>query len=143
MAKRGPKPTVTPRIKAELIEMIRLGLSQAEALLCAGISFAAFRRAKAEDEKFGSGIKSAATQGKLHHLRRVSAAAERWQASAWFLERKYGTEYGKKLQLQGDPDAPLPFTLEQMAEALQRAKRNGEAQPQANGSPRGSGPLPG
>jgi hypothetical protein len=82
-------------------------MSQAETLLVVGISRAAFLRARNEDEEFGRGVKSAAGRGKRHHLKRVAAAEERWQASAWFLERKYGQEFGKRLQLQGDPDRPL------------------------------------
>jgi len=141
--KPGPKPTVTAEIKAEIVEALRLGMSQAEALLVAGVSFAAFRRAKADDEEFGRGVKNAAALGKRRHLRRVEAAEERWQASAWFLERKYGAEFGKKVQLQGDPDAPLRFTLEHAVRELQRADRDRVPDPQTgNGRPGRAAPLP-
>jgi hypothetical protein len=103
----GPKPTVTPAVKARLLDMLHAGLSLADSLLIVGISRAAFLRARNDDEEFGRGVKSAAAEGKLHHLKRVRDGAERWQASAWFLERKYGQEFGKRLQLQGDPARPL------------------------------------
>jgi hypothetical protein len=90
-----------------LLELLELGLSQAEALLVVGIPYTTFCRVRRDDEEFGRGVKSAASRGKVHHLRRVRNAEERWQASAWFLERKYGAEFGKRLQLQGDPDRPL------------------------------------
>jgi hypothetical protein len=99
-AKPGPKPAVTPQIKADILESLRLGLSLAAALRCANVSRQQYRTAVANDAEFNRGIKSAADQGKRHHLQRVHDAERNWQASAWFLERKYGAEFGQRVKVQ-------------------------------------------
>jgi hypothetical protein len=99
VAKRGPKPTVTPRRKKRLLYMLRVGMSLADARTALGLSEPAVRRARHDDAKFDAGVKSAAARGKARHLRRIDQGVKCWQASAWFLERKYGAEYGQKVRL--------------------------------------------
>jgi hypothetical protein len=99
-AKPGPKPTVTPKVKGEILDLLNLGLSLAETLTVVGISPTAFKRERAADEQFGRGVKSAALRGKAQHLRRVRDGVPQWQSSAWFLERKYGAEFGQRVKVQ-------------------------------------------
>jgi hypothetical protein len=99
-AKPGPKPKMTPVVKADILLSLRLGLSIAEALRCADVSYDNFRHAKRTDEQFARGVKSAADRGKRHHLQRVHDGVPQWQSSAWFLERKYGAEFGQRVKVQ-------------------------------------------
>jgi hypothetical protein len=100
MAKRGPPLKFTAAIKAKVIQGLERGMSLADMLTLVGFCHRSFRNACAADPEFSQGVKSAAGRGKLHHLERVHEGNERWQSSAWFLERKYGAEYGQKLQVQ-------------------------------------------
>lgn len=100
VAKRGPKPKLTAANKARVLDLLALGMSLVETLLLAGCSRRTLTRACRGDKKFARGVKGAGLAGKEHHLRRVAGAEERWQASAWFLERKWGQEYGQKVKLE-------------------------------------------
>lgn len=110
--KPGPKPTVTDTVKAQVILHLKLGLSQADALLCCDVSYDAFRRAKKDDPEFARGVKAASARGKAHHLKRVTSGEAGWQSSAWFLERKYGEEFGQKQRLEhsGPKGGPVQIT---------------------------------
>jgi hypothetical protein len=99
MAKRGPPLKFTAAIKAKVIQGLERGMSLADMLTLVGFCHRSFRNACAADPEFSQGVKSAAGRGKLHHLERVHEGDERWQSSAWFLERKYGAEYGQKVKL--------------------------------------------
>jgi hypothetical protein len=99
-AKPGPKPKMTPAVKAGVLESLRVGLSLAEALIRAGLTREMYRHACRTDEQFHRGVKKAAIDGKFHHLQRVNDGVPQWQSSAWFLERKYGAEFGQKVKLQ-------------------------------------------
>jgi hypothetical protein len=124
---------VTPKVKRRIVACLWLGLSLADALLAAGVSRAAFRRARAVDAKFGRGVKNAAIRGKSYHLRRVARGVENWQSSAWFLERKYGTEYGQRVKVEHGGRV-------EVAEHVVRTRAEGQAALSSLGE---TGPLPG
>lgn len=137
----GPKPTVDDRAKANIIGALFLGLSLADALILNRISHRSFRRARQADREFAQGIKAASIQGKVHHLKRVSDGTPAWQSSAWFLERKYGAEYGQKVRQEhtGKDGERLAIEFIEIAtnasdnptpdEAAPTAHRNGTARP--------------
>lgn len=99
-AKPGPKPKMTPAVKAGVLESLRVGLSLAEALIRAGLTRDQYRTAVRDDPEFTRGVKKAAIDGKFHHLQRVNDGVPQWQSSAWFLERKYGQEFGQRVKVQ-------------------------------------------
>ena len=71
MSRPGPKPTVTAEARAELLEALKAGLSLREALVVAGLSKSAVRRAAAADKEFGARLKKAGLSGKLYHCKSV------------------------------------------------------------------------
>lgn len=96
-------------IKDALIKCIRAGLSYKRAADFCGISEQSFidyrrqgqRDSEAERKSICSelfeGIKKAEAEAILLRLKNIQdASKEHWQASAWFLERKYPDEWGKK-----------------------------------------------
>ena len=102
MAKPGPKPKMTPTRKQQILRCVQRGLSVADALLVADVTYDMYRHAKRVDPEFASGIKSASAKGKFTCLEKIHRGAPGWQSSAWFLERKYGTEYGQRMKLDVD-----------------------------------------
>jgi hypothetical protein len=135
--KPGPHPTVTDQVKKQLIESVQVGLSLADALCMLGISRAAFIRARQADPQFGQGIKSASSRGKDYHLRRIYRGDPGWQSSAWFLERKYGSEYGNRLKLDVEGEL-ITRLVEEIVEpdgTHEDYHRNGQAAPGAAGVP--------
>ena len=53
-------------------------------------------------------IKKAEVKRKLWHIQQIQKAAENgsWQASAWYLERKYPQEWARADRIAEDPNAP-------------------------------------
>lgn len=131
------RPTkMTARVKADVLEHLELGLSLADALKCLDVSHTSYVRAKQDDPDFGRGVKSAAARGKAHHLRRVHGGVPNWQASAWFLERKYGAEYGQKLRLDHGGSVQVVEEIVSGGGAAQaQANGNGHASPGAGRIP--------
>jgi hypothetical protein len=100
VAKRGPKPKLTQPAKKEILLALEVGLSLADTLLATGVSHRTFKRGCKDDAKFARGVKAAAAQGKLCCLKAIRLGVPNWQARAWFLERKYGAEYGQKVKVE-------------------------------------------
>lgn len=136
MAKRGPPKKFTAEVKARVVECLTMGLSLAEALTIVGFDRRSYVRECQTDLEFARGVKGASSEGKLHHIRRIHNAEERWQASAWFLERKYGAEYGQKVKLEHGGAVRV---VEEIVEAVPAHETNGHANGAA--SP-GAGRLP-
>lgn len=101
MAKRGPKPKITPEVEREILACLTVGASLNDAADYVEIHRANLNRRMANDPKFAKGVDRAIAKGKLHHLNKVGKA-EPWQSSAWMLERKWGSEWGRKDQVTSD-----------------------------------------
>jgi hypothetical protein len=67
--------------------------------------------AAGDEEFFGffEAVTRARGQGVVTDLLAISDAvrAHDWHAAAWRLQHRYPQEYGAKLKISGDPDAPL------------------------------------
>ena len=109
-------------LKERLLEAIRLGMYTEHACAYAGITSATFRnwRKLAEDgvepyKSFWISVSKAEADAIVRRVARIEQAGKdgSWQADAWLLERKYPDKFGKrdKLQLQGDPNAPVEIEL--------------------------------
>jgi hypothetical protein len=94
-AKRGPKPKIGDKEKAEIIAIVKVGGSLNDAADIIGIARDTLNRALRDDPKLRKGVDRAAATGKLRLVRKVGANKQPWQAAAWMLERKWGREYGK------------------------------------------------
>lgn len=93
--KRGPKPLHSDAaLMEQLFSSLQIGLSEAESAEVVGIDEETLRRWKKKPE-IGGAIKKAILEGKKHHLQRIFLGVPGWQSSAWFLERKYRSEFGR------------------------------------------------
>lgn len=62
-----------------------------------GISYETFRTWQSEKSVFSVAIKKAEVECKAARIATILKASEKsWQAAAWWLERRYGDEYGRK-----------------------------------------------
>jgi hypothetical protein len=89
----------------------------------AGIDETTFSRWMAAGEKgkqpfadFAKAVKKAEEEAVRKHVAVITKAAEKnWQAAAWWLERRYPADFGKKdnidLALAGDVKIELSFKL--------------------------------
>lgn len=92
----------------EIITLIESGATNKEAAILASVSeetFYKWKRSKLADgapnpeyhPEFPELLKKASIKRKVAMVNRIlSAAKKSWQAAAWYLERKYNSEYGRR-----------------------------------------------
>lgn len=105
-----PKPKLTKELAKEFVKLVEAGATNADACAYIGVHEATFYRwlqnPKTEAEReLCKELKKAETKRKLWHLRKIQQASDNgtWQASAWYLERRYPREYAKpEVQLRVD-----------------------------------------
>ena len=119
MAKRGPPKKVTPDIKREFLEYLRVGMSLADAYEAVDMDRKTIQAAAREDEAFSHGIKTNCKRGKGLHLKRIFQAKAGWQASAWCLERKDWQEFAQRRPDSVSPDDFAEFAV-MMAELVRK-----------------------
>jgi hypothetical protein len=103
-AKIGRPSKLTPQTVASLALAIKNGSTIEDACLVAGIDRKSFwtwreRAEKGEKEfaEFLHIIKKAELEDKTWHISNIRThAARSWQASAWYLERRWPSEYGRR-----------------------------------------------
>lgn len=102
MAAKGKySKVVINRIK----EALELGLTQKEAANIANITQETFYTWMREKPEFSELVKSALDNGKAEHLLNIKRAGQtQWQASAWWLERKFPQEWGKRSEVNMNLD---------------------------------------
>lgn len=129
-----PRPTkLTAAVERLLTQAIQAGASNADACDYAGVSEAAFytwiakgEAGKAPYKEFVESLTRARGQRVVHALAKISAAASDgdWRAAAWQLAVWRPDAYGKKLTVQGDPEAPLTVALDdRLTQALTKLER--------------------
>ena len=107
MGKRrgGPVPKLTPETQKVLVEAIAAGVPRAVAAMRAGISERCLYQWLAKGRKGGKRnegfvqlfqtLQKAEADAVVRNVALVQkAAAKAWQASAWWLERRYPEEFG-------------------------------------------------
>lgn len=105
-----PKPKLTKELAKEFVKLVESGATNADACAYIGVNESTFYRwlqnPKTEAERgLCNDLKKADARRKLWHLRKIQQASENgaWQASAWYLERRYPREYAKpEVQLRVD-----------------------------------------
>lgn len=92
---KGGRPTkLTPQVIDIIERCLRAGLTYERAAIVAGVSYSQFGAWKAKKPWFSAAVKKAEAEGQLYHLDKIRKATS-WQASAWFLERKYPHEWAR------------------------------------------------
>lgn len=97
-----PKEKLTKELVKEAVTLVQSGASNKDVIAYLGVNQATFYRwlsnPKTENQReLCKLLKKAETERKVWHLQRIHKAAEEgsWQASAWYLERRYPQEFGK------------------------------------------------
>lgn len=96
---KGSGLHITPEKETEVIGILKAGCSRNDAADAIGVSRSTLHEHIDRSEDFAERVKKAEYQGKRKHIDRI-ANADAWQASAWFLERKYYSEFGNKQKLE-------------------------------------------
>ncbi len=80
-----------------------------------GISYETFRTWEKEKSVFSVAIKKAEAECKVARIQTILKASDKsWQAAAWWLERRYGDEYGRMVKEEKPQNV---VTIEELEEA--------------------------
>ncbi|NQU26421.1 MAG: hypothetical protein HQ567_34480 [Candidatus Nealsonbacteria bacterium] len=99
MAKSGPKPVLDEIKRREIIAILSVGCSRRTAARYVGCSPRTIRNTAEREPEFSEQISRAEHSQELRYLKNVQKAADQekyWRAAAWFLERKFPDEYGRR-----------------------------------------------
>jgi len=135
---RKRKPTkVQSKVREDLIENLRTGMTIEAACLLAGIGRTTYYRWLDEDEKWADECKSAVRFAEAVLLERVKQLAMDkmdWRAFAWILEKRFPDDYGKRQELKvessqsSDGTAEVLAMLEQVKEMKHSTSSEEEAE---------------
>lgn len=105
-----------------ILSAIAEGLTQREASILAGISEDTLSLWK-KDSDFSEQIRQKQIECKLWHIQNIKRASEKsWQASAWWLERKYKEEFSLKTKMDVEVNDGLALLTEQIKTILTPSK---------------------
>jgi len=88
----------TPERRERILELLRAGNYMETAAACAGISKDTLYKWLSADADFADAVKEAQAAAEALHISNIAKAAfdGTWQASAWYLERKYPDRFGRQ-----------------------------------------------
>ena len=124
---------LTEDVKRRFLTSIRAGNDKKVAAAMAGIGESTLYRwletAEKEDapeefREFRESLTQAEAEAEVAAVARIQQAAQngRWQASAWWLERKYGERWGRndkiRQEISGPSGAPLTLSIEDAKKAV-------------------------
>jgi transposase len=103
----GRRTKLTPECQAAIIAALRVGAPIYVAAMHGGIGKSAFNnwmeRGRKGDEKYAeflAAIEKAQADAIIHKLSKIHRASDdEWTAAAWWLERKYPEEFGRRDRL--------------------------------------------
>ena len=119
----GRKSKHTPARQEAVLQSLRNGNTRRTAAAQAGIDHATFYRWM-EKATFRDAVEAAEAQAEQAHVAVVATAAlkGKWQASAWWLERRRHKDWQRHTMIGGDPEAPVQVQIPQMSTAELLAK---------------------
>lgn len=112
---RNGETLCTPEVQRKIINALKLGAYKQMASAAAGIANSTLiswmRRGARGEEPFRSfavAVEKAQAEAKIQLLGRIQLHGnEHWQALAWILERTAPKEFGRKVEISGDDEAPI------------------------------------
>lgn len=111
------KYKATPKTINIILTAIGEGLTQREASILACISEDTLSLWKRQDSDFSEQIRQKEIECKLAHIRNIKKASEKsWQASAWWLERKYKEEFSLKSKF----DVQVNESLDELGDSIKK-----------------------
>lgn len=98
----GRPSKYVPEVVDALLERIEKGGTFADASASVGVAYETFIGWRNRYADFDERVLAAEAKGKLARIDRISDAGAKgnWTADAWYLERRYPEEYGKRLLIQ-------------------------------------------
>lgn len=143
------RPRVTNEIvDARILATLAVGASIEDAADEVGIGRETIYRKRREDPVFGTRVLEAIARGKKKLIERVTSSKD-WRAAAWMLERRFGKDFGRKLQLEhgGAEDLPpikqtVEVTDEREEFDFEKFERLYLTRTRRGGPPDGSGAAP-
>lgn len=100
-----------------ILDAISQGLTQRDASVLAGISEDTLSLWKRKDSDFSEQIRQKEIECKLSHIKNIKEASKKtWQASAWWLERKFKDEFSLKSKL----DLQVNETLDELGDSIKK-----------------------
>ena len=102
----GRRTKYTPDTVKRLTDAIRLGGSDRDACVYAGISEDTLARWRVQHADFAENLDRARMEGKLQRIGRIAQAGAKgdWRADAWYLERRWPEEYAQTFIIKVTPD---------------------------------------
>ena len=129
-----PRPSkLTDDTKRKLVLALRAGNDQKVAAQMAGIGETTFYRwmemgekenAQKEYREFWELVKRAIAEAEIDAVARIQQAAQngRWQAAAWWLERKHPERWGRndkiRAEISGPNGEPIQIDIEEAKKAI-------------------------
>ncbi len=128
MARRGSLPVYSEELAKQVLIAIRAGATYAHAAAHAGISadtLDRWRKGRAgAPAEFAARMAAAEGGGAVVSLAQIQLAAQNgdWRASAWILEHRHATSYGKieRHELTGKHGGPIQSELTVLGKAVER-----------------------
>ena len=92
----------TDAARSTILKALKLGATLKLAAESAGMHYDTLREWMNNDAAFSVAVRKAEATRAQAALRSIEKAAQEdnWQAAAWYLERRYPTEYGRTIQQQ-------------------------------------------
>lgn len=117
------KTKATEKTISIILSAIEEGLTQRESAVLAGISEDTLSLWKKKDSDFSEQIRQKQIECKLGHIRNIKKASDKsWQASAWWLERKYKEEFSLKTKMDLEVNENLNLLSERIKIILTPSK---------------------
>lgn len=128
VSKKGRKSKLDDSRREKLLKAIRVGNDKKVACALAGISettlyrwleLAQKKNARAELREFRELLERAEAEAEVLKVSRIAQAADngRWQAAAWWLERKHPERWGQqtkiKAEVSGPNGEPIAISIEE------------------------------
>lgn len=96
----------TPEVETAILNALRVGNTRTDAALAAGVSRGAIAEWCRRYPAFLSAVEKAEAEARLRFVGIIATAARtKWQAAAWFLERRVPAEWGRRESLEVATDA--------------------------------------
>jgi len=142
VAKKGRKSKLDADRRDKLLKAIRVGNDKKVACALAGISETTLYRwlelskkrgARAELREFRESLERAEAEAEVLKVSRIAQAADngRWQAAAWWLERKYPERWGQQTKIRaevsGPNGEPIAINIEEARKAVLQILTEGES----------------
>ena len=117
--KKVGRPTKrTPEVEERILAALRDGNTRRAAYHFGGISHETFYNWMEDFAEFREAVKRAEADAEVIHVRHISKAAESvWTASAWWLERRYPEDWGRRETIRHtgkDDQTPIQMRVIEM-----------------------------